>query len=75
MAYRFFKACSKFFNLKQFGDGESKIQACVVNARIKYFAKKIAVRSASSNHYAFSAVFTVAHASGPPRRARTLALL
>jgi hypothetical protein len=40
MAYRFFKACSKFFNLKQFGDGESKIQARVVNARIKYFAKK-----------------------------------
>jgi len=34
MAYRFFKACSEFFNLKHFGEGECKIQARVVNARI-----------------------------------------
>jgi hypothetical protein len=41
MAYRFFKACSEFFNLKQFGDAESKIQARVVNARIEKCEKNL----------------------------------
>src|SRR5204863_8867881 len=45
----FFKACSEFFNPKHFGDGESKIQARVVNARISKCQKNL-VAFAASDH-------------------------
>jgi hypothetical protein len=53
MAYRFFKAWSDFFNLKQFGDAESKIQARVVNARIQISENIFAMWRDLSIHSAF----------------------
>jgi hypothetical protein len=46
------KGRSEFFDLKHSGDAECKIQADVVNAILKNFAKNFAVRSHSSNHHA-----------------------
>jgi hypothetical protein len=69
MAYRFFKAGSEFFNLKQFGDGESKIQARVVNARIQKWQKNLAMFAASDHSELHSSSFAD-HVLGP-RRIRT----